>query len=176
MNAVFLDRDGTVTVGTPTYDRVDSLEKVHLLPHSFAALKELSNLDYAVFFVTNQAGIAEGRLSWEDFQNINNKVLKLIEASGIKIVKTLVCPHGEHDNCSCRKPKPKLLVDASKEYGIELHSSWMVGDRPSDIQTGVNAGTRTVLVKTGDPGVESSTATFAADNLLDAVLFIKGYR
>jgi histidinol-phosphate phosphatase family protein len=173
MNAVFLDRDGTVTVGTPTYDRVDKLEKVQLLPHSITALKELAKMDYAVFFVTNQAGIAEGRLSWDDFQNINNKVLEFIAETGIKIIKTLVCPHGEHDDCECRKPKPKLLVDASKEYDIDLHASWMIGDRPSDVQTGVNAGTKTILVKTGDPDVESDVATYTANNLLDAVLYIK---
>jgi histidinol-phosphate phosphatase family protein len=170
--AVFLDRDGTVTVGVPTYERVDSLDKVELLPQTIAALKRLSELDYLVFFVTNQAGLAEGLISWDDFNAINNKALNLIEPSGIRVLKTYVCPHGEQDDCECRKPKPKLLLDAAKEYDIDLANSWMIGDRSSDVMTGVNAGTRTILVKTGEPTVESKEATVTVPSLLEAVDYI----
>jgi len=172
MRAVFLDRDGTVTVGTPTYERVDSLDKVRLLPNTLAALKQLARLDYGAFFITNQAGIAEGRITQTEFNEINNKVLALVAPSGIKILRTYLCPHSERDNCACRKPKPKLLLDAAKDYNINLGSSWMVGDRPSDIMTGVNAGVRSILVKTGVPTVESDQAVYTAPSLLEAVQYI----
>ena len=172
MRAVFLDRDGTINVGTPTYERVDSLGKVELLPNSLEALRLLSSLDYKVFFVTNQAGLAEGLISQADFDAINNKVLSLIEPSGINVAATYVCPHGENDNCECRKPKPKLLLDAAREYGIDLSKSWMIGDRPTDVLTGVNAGAKGILVKTGVPTVESSEAVYTASTLLDAVKYI----
>lgn len=172
MKAIFLDRDGTITVGTPTIERVDSLEKVSLLPNSLSALKLLAELDYGVFLVTNQASLAEHLINEEEFEIINNKVLGLIAPSGIKILKTYICPHGEDDNCDCRKPKPKLLLDAATEFDIDLKESWMVGDRPSDVMTGVNAGTKTILVKTGVPTVESAEATFTAPTLLEAIQYI----
>jgi D-glycero-D-manno-heptose 1,7-bisphosphate phosphatase len=172
MKAVFLDRDGTVSVGVPTYERVDSIDKVELLPNTIAALKKLAGLDYQVFFVTNQAGFSEGLITWDDFNAINGKVLELVAPSGITIAKTYVCPHGEDEACDCRKPKPKLLQDAAREYGIDLSQSWMIGDRPSDIMTGVNAGTRTILVKTGVPSVEAPEATVTLPSLLEAVDYI----
>jgi len=170
--AVFLDREGTINVGVPVYERVDSLDKVQLLPNSVEALKLLANLDYLVFIVTNQAGLAEGLITWDDFNEINNKVLNMIAPSGINILKSYVCPHGEADNCECRKPKPKLLLDAAREYDVDLASSWMVGDRPSDVMTGVNAGTKSILVKTGVPTVECDQAIATVPSLLEAVQYI----
>lgn len=175
MKAIFLDRDGTVTIGTPTYERVDSVDKVQLLSKTLQALGLLASLDYAVFLITNQAGLSEGLITMEEFGEINDKVLELIAPSGINIQKTYLCPHGENDNCDCRKPKPKLLQDAAREYDIDLGKSWMIGDRPSDVMTGVNAGTKTILVKTGVPTVESDQATFTAPTLLEAVEYISSH-
>jgi histidinol-phosphate phosphatase family protein len=172
MKAVFLDRDGTITVGVPTYERVDSLDKVELLPSSIEALRLLAAKDYAVFIVTNQAGLEEGLISMEQFNQINNKVLDLVAPSSIKILKTYLCPHGEASVCECRKPKPKLLFDAAAEYGVDLANSWMIGDRPSDVMTGVNAGAKTILVKTGVPTVVAPEATHTSTDLLEAVKYL----
>ncbi len=172
MKAVFLDRDGTLNVGVPIYERVDSPEKVEILPNTLEALSMLASLDYAVFLLTNQAGLAEGLITQAEFDAINNRVIDLISPSGINILKTYVCPHGEADNCECRKPKPKLLLDAAKEFDIDLSESWMIGDRVTDVMTGINAGTKAILVKTGVPTVESEIATFTAPSLLEAVQYI----
>jgi histidinol-phosphate phosphatase family protein len=136
------------------------------------ALKLLASLDYLVFFVTNQAGLTEGLISWDEFNEIHNKVINLIVPSGVKVTKTYVCPHGENDHCECRKPKPKLLLDAAHEYDIDLTKSWMIGDRPSDVMTGVNAGTKSTLVKTGVPTAQSEQATAVLPSLLEAVEYI----
>lgn len=173
MKAIFLDRDGTVNVGVPKYERVSSLNKVELLPNTLEALQLLSTLDYGLFFITNQAGLSEKLITLDQFWEINNKILELIAPSGIKILKTYLCPHAEDDNCECRKPHPKLLLDAAKEFSIDLENSWMIGDRPSDVMTGFNAGTKTILVKTEVPTVESDNATFTAPSLLEAVQFIQ---
>jgi D-glycero-D-manno-heptose 1,7-bisphosphate phosphatase len=172
MKAVFLDRDGTITVGTPTYERVDSLDKAKLLPNVLEALKLLAQLNYVVFIVTNQMSLFEKRLTVEQFHGINNKILGMIAPSGIKITKTYFCPHGPDEGCKCYKPAPGMLLDAAREYDIDLSKSWMVGDRPSDVMTGVNAGTKTILVKTGVPTVESPEATAIFPSLLEAVQFI----
>lgn len=173
MKAIFLDRDATVIYGVPRYERVDSLDKVELLPRSLEALELLSVLDYGVFIVTNQSGIAEGLINQQEFQKINDKVLRLIAPSGVKIIKTYVCPHSYKGDCACRKPKPKKLLGAAKEFDIDLANSYMVGDRPSDVLTGINAGTKSILVMTGYPDAKSDKATFIARDLLEAVKFIK---
>jgi D-glycero-D-manno-heptose 1,7-bisphosphate phosphatase len=176
MKAVFLDRDGTVTVGVPTYQRVDSVDKVELLPNTFEALSLLASLDYGVFFVTNQAGIAEGLISEEGFHDINNRVLELVAPSGIKILHTYYCPHGENSTCDCRKPKPKMLLDAARDYTVDLAGSWTVGDRPTDVNTGINAGTKTILVLTGEViNPDAHNADYTARDLLEAVRYIASH-
>lgn len=171
MKAVFLDRDGTINFGVPKYDRVDSVGKVELLPGVIEALTLLAQLNYQVFLVTNQAGLAEGIISRADFEAINARVLELIAPSGIKIVKTYVCPHGEGATCECRKPKPGMLLQAAQEFDIDLSQSWMIGDRETDILTGQNAGAKTILVQTGAI-TESPGATYVAADLLAAVTYI----
>lgn len=171
MKAIFLDRDGTINAGIPKYERVDSPDKVEILPSVIEALELLSKQDYAVFFVTNQAGLAEGLITKEEFDAINNKVLGEIASSGIRVRETFVCPHGEQDGCDCRKPKPKLLLDAAEKYGINLSESWMIGDRLTDVHTGINAGTKTILVQTGSAS-EAPEANFVAPTLLDAIKHI----
>lgn len=173
MKAVFLDRDGTIIYGIPKYERVDSVDKVELLPHSLEALRLLATLDFGVFIVTNQAGLSEGLITKSDFEKINNKVLELIKPSGIKIIKTYVCPHAYNADCDCRKPKPKLLLDAAKEYDIDLPNSYMLGDRTSDVLAGFNAGCKTILVKTGNPMTESNQANLTVPSLIEAIDFIK---
>ncbi len=175
MKAIFLDRDATITIGTPTYERVDSLDKVELLPHSLEALTILAGLDYGIVIVTNQAGLAEGLITEAEFWAINDKVLRLIAPSGITIIKTYVCPHSLDNTCACRKPKPKMLLDAAQDYAIDLAASYMIGDRWSDMQAGINAGTKTILVQTGVRGVVSAEATYTATDLLDAVRYIANH-
>ncbi|HEX8227498.1 MAG TPA: HAD-IIIA family hydrolase [Candidatus Saccharimonadales bacterium] len=171
MRAIFLDRDGTLNAGIPKYERVDSIDKVELLPHTLDGLGQLASLDYMCFLVTNQAGLAEGLITREEFNTINGEILRQIEPSGIQIIETFVCPHGELAQCVCRKPKPQLLLDAALKYGIDLEQSWMIGDRLTDIMTGVNAGTRTILVQTGSI-TEAAEATYVAADLLDAARYI----
>jgi len=175
MKAVFLDRDGTLIVDPPDL-RIDSIAKIHLFPDVFKAMKLLAGLDYKVVMVTNQAGIAEGRLTEEDFHRLNDIVIELLTPTGVKILKTYFCPHAENTGCDCRKPKPKMLLEAAEEFGIDdLANSYSIGDRESDIQAGINAGTKTILVKTGNHPVTSEAATYTAADILDAVEYIASH-
>lgn len=110
--------------------------------------------------------------SREEFYKINGHFIDMIKPSGIKIIKIYLCPHPEEANCACRKPQPGMLLQAAKDYGIDMSCSWMIGDRQSDITAGINVGTRTILVATGNNLVVSADATYTADNILDAVGFI----
>ncbi len=171
MKAVFLDRDGTLIVDPPDL-RVDRISKIHLFPDVFKAMKRLAELDYGIFLVTNEASIAEGRLDEEGFHRLNGILLELLEPTGAKILKTYFCPHGEDSTCECRKPKPKLLQDAAKEFDIDLKQSWSIGDRESDIKAGIAAGTKTILVQTGNHPVETKEADHTAKDILEAVEYI----
>ena len=171
MKAIFLDRDGTINAGIPKYERVDSVDKVETLPFVIEGLHELSKLDFELFIVTNQFGLAEGILTVEDFNKINDKTIELISSSGAKITDTFFCPHGKGSTCECQKPKPGMLLEAAKKYDIDLSESWMIGDRLSDIETGINAGTKTILVQTGSI-LEADGADFVAANLLEAANYI----
>lgn len=171
MKAVFLDRDGTTIVDPPDL-RVDSIEKLKLFPETLDALRLLAKLDYKVFLITNQAGIHEGRISVDEFNVINNRFIEMIKSSGVEIIKTYMCSHSEQTNCACRKPKPGMLLQAAKDYDIDLSNSWMIGDRQSDIMAGVNAGTKTILVETGNSPVSSKEADFTATTLVDAIQHI----
>jgi D-glycero-D-manno-heptose 1,7-bisphosphate phosphatase len=171
MKAVFLDRDGTVIVDPPD-ERVDRIDKIKLFPDTLEALKKLATLDYGIIFITDQAGIAEGRIDEAEFQRIHSLVLEMLVPSGIKILKTYMCPHSPEDNCECRKPKPTMILQAAKDFDIDLANSWMIGDHESDIQAGLRAGTKTILVKTANVPEDSPDATYTASNLLDAINLI----
>jgi D-glycero-D-manno-heptose 1,7-bisphosphate phosphatase len=172
MKAVFLDRDGTISVGEPHYARIDSIDKLELLPTVMDALHLLSNLDYGIFIVTNQAGIAEGLISETEFERINQRLLDMIAPSGIRILKSYHCPHSKDVGCKCQKPKPGMLLAASKEFDIALQASWMIGDRMTDVATGINAGTKSILVQSGAAQINTGVADYIADNLLDAIAYI----
>lgn len=176
MKAVFLDRDGTINVELGE-GKINSPDKIILLPSSLQALSELSKLDYQVFLVTNQLGISMGSYDENQFHKINQALLQLIEPTGIKIAKTYFCPHALEANCDCHKPKPGMLLRAAQEYDIDLASSWVVGDRPTDVGAGMNAGTKTILLENGAeptafPGAKPS---YVAEDLLEAVRYIAAH-
>lgn len=174
MKVVLLDRDGTVIVDPPDL-RVDTVEKIELFPDSIEALKCLADNDFAIVFVTNQAGIEEGRLTEDEFWHIHSEVLRQLEPSGVKVLKTYM--NGEKskpDATEWRKPGPKMLLQAAEDLDIDLSQVYMVGDNQSDITAGIRAGCKGgVLVKTAT-GVDvvSPDAVYAAQNLTEAVTYI----
>lgn len=168
---VFLDRDGTL-IFEPPGERLIHEEDEKLFPDDIEALKLLSEHNIPIVIITNQAAIAEGTISVTDFHHLNDGIIEKLKPSGVSILKTYFCPHGPNDNCECRKPKPKMLFDAADEFDIDLKNSYMIGDRLSDIEAGINAGTKTILVKTGLYPVTSDMATLMAEDLLEAIEYI----
>src|SRR6266404_1062301 len=144
--AVFLDRDGTIMEDS---NYVGDVERVILIPSAPAALKRLQEAGYKLFVVTNQSGVGRGYFTREAVEAIHAHLDEYFGRAGVRFDRYYVCPHHPEDNCDCRKPKPKLLLDATREYGLDLSRCFMVGDRTSDIQAGINAGVPTILVLTG---------------------------
>lgn len=149
--AVFLDRDGTIVVGV---DYLNDPRQLRLLPNSSKGIKEFNKHGYLVIIVTNQSGIARGYFDEKRLEEINEELKNILSAEGAIIDAIYYCPHmpeeemGDPENaCRCRKPSPQMLLNAAKDFNIELRESIMVGDTPADILTGKNAGCLTVLIE-----------------------------
>lgn len=150
---LFLDRDGTINVERGYLADPDGVE---LLPGAADAIRAANQFGLPVIIITNQAGVARGFHSEADVNSVNARLKELLKAQGAAIDALYYCPHHpEVGNppyrivCTCRKPKTGMLKMAEKSLGINLASSFVVGDKCSDIETGKNAGCRTVLVLTG---------------------------
>jgi len=132
MKAAFLDRDGVIN---EDYGYVGSIEKFKFKDGIFELLKLLKNLDYKLFVVTNQSGIARGYYSEEEFLNLMEWMRGELKEENIEIIDFAYCPHHPDDMCECRKPSPKMIYDLAKKYDIDLKNSIMIGDKESDIKT-----------------------------------------
>ena len=113
----------------------------------FEACKYLISLDYKIIVVTNQAGIGRGLYDEETFLELTKSVSEIFLCNGIRITNTYFCPHhpvhglGKYKKyCKCRKPEPGMFIKAASEYGIDMKSSIMVGDKLSDLQAAKSAG------------------------------------
>ena len=149
--AVFLDRDGTIN-DDPGY--LGNPEIVKLLPGAGAALAKLKNeLNFKLIVVSNQSGIARGLITEEDVNAVNNKINELLKPFNTGIDKFYYCPfHPEfstEEECKCRKPSPDMVLKAIVDFSIDPDVSYLIGDSLSDIQCGITAGVKTILVKTG---------------------------
>ena len=142
--AVFLDRDGVINraiirEGKPHPPA--NLEDVVFSPGTFEAIQVLRKSGYLVIVVTNQPDVAKGIQSRETVEAIHRLICQQLHVDDIK-----VCYHIDEDNCCCRKPKPGMILDAAKEYMIDLTQSYVIGDRWRDIEAGKAAGCKTILI------------------------------
>ncbi len=149
--AVFLDRDGTIIKGVPY---LSDLNQIELRPNSVEGIIRFKEKGYIVVIATNQSGVARGYFDEQTVVEINNELKKMLNAKGAAIDAIYYCPHMPEDKlkegeqpCSCRKPKPQMLLDAANKFNIDLKRSIMVGDTPGDILAGKNAGCKTVLIE-----------------------------
>jgi len=165
-SAVFLDRDGTLNVEKGFLASQDGLE---LLPGVGAALKDLRRAGYSLVVVTNQPVIARGEASEADVGAIHRRLEWELGKEGAYVDAIYLCPHhpdkgfpGERPelkiDCSCRKPGTAMVEQACRELGLDVRSSWMIGDQTRDIEMARRAGLRSVLVRTGTGGSDGRYA------------------
>ncbi len=134
--AVFLDRDGTLNFD-PGY--ISDAEQFEIIPGTERALKKLQDAGFLLVVVSNQSGVARKKVTIDQLNRIHEKLDRLLGAAGVSIYHYALCFHHPDEDCGCRKPKTKLLADASHRYGIELSRSYMVGDKFTDVECGRNA-------------------------------------
>lgn len=145
ISAVFIDRDGTIIEDR---GHLRSPSEVVFFPETVPALKRLQER-YRLFVVTHQPGIARGLASAEEVARVNEHVVSELRSQGVTISDVYCCPHDRAEGCECIKPNPYFLQIAAREHGIDLASSFVVGDHPHDVVLADNAGATGVYVLTG---------------------------
>lgn len=173
--AVFLDRDGTINVEKEYLYQAAQFEFIDGAPE---AINLLNQAGFMVVVVTNQSGVARGYYTEDDVEILHRHISRELERYDAHVDAWLYCPHHPSGRgsyalpCACRKPLPGMLKDAARRFDIDLENSTMIGDKRADIEAGLAAGCRTILVRTGY-GVEEeqyiSPQTTVCDDLLSAV-------
>ena len=160
--AIFLDRDGTINkfIGFAR-----DINKIELEENAAEGLKKINRSEYISIVITNQPVIARGEVTLAQLDEIHKKIETLLGQSGAYYDDLYFCPHhpdsgfeGEVKElkikCNCRKPGIELILRAAEKYNIDISKSYVLGDTTMDIQTGVNAKCKTILVETGEKGLD----------------------
>lgn len=147
MSTIFLDRDGVINKNQADY--VKTWREFQFLDGVCEAIAKLTQANHRVVVCTNQAGVARRLITVETIEDIHRRLMAEVEQAGGKIEKIYYCPHGHHDNCACRKPRPGMLLRARDELGINLNDAVFIGDSITDMRAGFAAGVRAILVLTG---------------------------
>lgn len=185
--AIFLDRDGTLNVEV---ERVRTPDDLQLIEGAAEAVRTINQSGLRAILVTNQAVLARGDCDEPGLRQIHAKLETLLGRERAWLDAIYYCPHHPHRgypgevpalkiDCACRKPKPGMVLQAQKDFNLDLGNSWMIGDSALDIRMARAAGMRPVLVRTGKAGADSSAADtpdFTFDSLREAVAFITGNR
>ena len=180
MRAAFLDKDGTLVEDIAF--NVDP-GRIKLMPNAGTGLRLLRDAGFALLVITNQPGVARGLFAESALAAVEARLRALLANEGVMLHGFAYCPHSPEGvvaryahACACRKPLPGMLLAAARQHGIDLATSWMIGDILNDVEAGQRAGCRTVLLDNGHetewlPGAFRRPDIIAAD-LLDAALEI----
>lgn len=161
-----MDRDGVINAKLPENRYVSRVSEFQFLSGAFEALLVLQKLGFVLVVITNQRGIARGLMTEEDLRAVHGHMLSQLRENGISVEAVYHCPHEEFEFCACRKPEPGMILAAAQDLDIDLTSSYMVGDSPSDVAAGRKAGVRTIRI--GNHDDKDADAVFG--NLLDFAL------
>jgi histidinol-phosphate phosphatase family protein len=142
--AVFLDRDGTLIIDM-IY--LNDPEKIVYLPNVFEALRLLSDDGYVFVVVTNQSGMARGIVDIKNLDEIHRRMTATFAREGVFFEGFYYAPYSVESNHWMRKPNPGMLEAGARDHGLDLKKSWMIGDRLTDVDAGVAAACRTILLK-----------------------------
>ncbi|EKK7701898.1 D-glycero-beta-D-manno-heptose 1,7-bisphosphate 7-phosphatase [Cronobacter sakazakii] len=170
--AIFLDRDGTINID---HGYVSEIDRFEFIAGVIDAMRELKAMGFALVLVTNQSGIARGKFTEAQFEQLTEWMDWSLADRGVDLDGIYYCPHHPEgaveefrQNCDCRKPQPGMLISARDFLHIDMAASYMVGDKLEDMQAGSAAGVGTkVLVRTGKPVTPEAEA--AADWVLNSL-------
>ena len=172
--AVFLDRDGTINEDVGYLDR---LERLTLFPYSIDAVRLLNGAGFCVVVVTNQGGVAIGLIAETFLHTVHDVMSERFHRGGAHIERFYHCPHDPQApieryrrDCTCRKPKPGLVLQAADELEIDLARSFVVGDKWSDVELARSVGATGILVRTGYGATQAERPDRPRDAIVTADL------
>lgn len=173
--AIFLDRDGVINHDSGYVYKVDDFE---FIDGAIEAMQQLKKAGWLLVVITNQAGIARGYFTEQDFMSLTEWMDWSLADRGVDLDGIYFCPHHKDygnetykQDCACRKPKPGMILDATAELNIDLTQSWIVGDKGSDLQAGENAGIPNRIFVKGNYPIDqqqSQLATVIVSSLQEA--------
>ena len=157
------------------------IDEFELLPDVVDAIKRINSSGYLAIVVTNQPVIARGEVTYEELQEIHNKMETLLGVEGAYVDAIYYCPHHPHKgyegeipelkfDCDCRKPKPGMLLEAALDFNIDLSQSWMIGDGENDVLAGKNARCKTGYINRDNQLVEADIVGDSLGEIVDAIL------
>jgi D-glycero-D-manno-heptose 1,7-bisphosphate phosphatase len=164
---VFLDRDGVITVPIENSGKgyaPRSVAQLNFYSDAANSIVRLKEAHYDIVIVTNQPDVSSGHMTHESLEQIHAKVRRCL---GVESINT--CPHARSDSCKCRKPLPGLLLREDAVEPVDFSVSWMVGDRDSDIESGISAGCRTIFIDRGWADEIGSRAEVVVSEFSEAV-------
>ncbi len=174
MNALFFDRDGVINrrlVG----DYVKRIEDFELLPDIFDVLPRVHAAGYLAIVITNQRGIGRGLMSGSDLEAIHATMQKTIaDRVGHRFDAIYHCPHDHADSCTCRKPLPGMIVQAARDFSIDLGGSWMIGDSETDIIAGIAAGCHTARIHSPQEPTRAEISSASLAEAWEAIRNVEG--
>lgn len=147
---LLIDRDGVINKRPPKGEYVASWSTFSFIPENVRGMKQLSEAGFSFIVISNQAGIARGMVSREAVEGIHRRMKETLEHEGVRILNIYLCPHHWDYNCSCRKPKPGLFFQASRDWLLRLDKSYFIGDDPRDCQAAYQAGCGCLYVGSKD--------------------------
>lgn len=169
-----LDRDGTVIVER---NYLSDPAQVELIPGAAQGLRELRELGFGLLVVTNQSGIGRGYFNETRLAEVHQKLRELLAGEGIGLDGIYYCPHVPEDDCRCRKPETRLLEIAAADHSFDPGQSFVIGDKPCDVELGRNIGAPTILVRTGYgqeiAAKKLANPDYVAKDLCDAARIIR---
>ena len=184
---IFLDRDGVINypvlnLKTNEFEAPSSANDLKLFPGVIKALKELLNLEYKLFLVSNQPDYAKGKTKLEDLHSVHNKLHSILTENNIYFSEYYYCYH--HPNgivsqysyvCNCRKPDNLFLTQAKSKYNLDYSKSWMIGDSDVDVFCGQSVKVKTILVKIKESAHRTgkSVPEYIVNDLQEAIEVIK---
>ena len=170
MKLIILDRDGTINIDKGYIHKPEDLE---FIPGSLEGIKLLQDQGYNIIIATNQSGINRQYYTEFQYQKFTNHFKTKLKEKKITIDNIFHCPHTTEESCYCRKPKTGMVKDFILEN--QPQTGYVIGDKTSDIKLGENLGFKTILVQTGEKGLDKKfniTPNYIANNLLEATKII----
>lgn len=162
---VLLDRDGTINVEREYLCDPGQME---LLPHAACGLRAMRRMGLGLIVITNQSGIGRGFFDEACLFAVHERLRQLLRAEDVELDGIYICPHLPEDSCRCRKPRPGLVEQAARDFGFDPRDTFVIGDKPSEIELGLAVGATTILVRTGyGTETERNNVTHAAHVVAD---------